>query len=246
MSCRVITLTGPRWHRVPPPLTTGLLLVDDDAIALRADGHWLEARRGDVVLLRGGVETTVRLGGSGSVQALLLARGPRRETRRVPRREVARRARAEDLVALLRRSASADEVTTLLAAALVHALGPVASACNDPVVQRAIDLVLSRLDQRLTLEELSRAGGVSRAALARRFRAALGVAPERYLTQLRLAEAAARLLHTGDSMAGIAAAVGYQSEFAFSRAFKRLYGVAPGRYRRRWSRPREDEPRLAA
>ncbi|MEM9073240.1 MAG: helix-turn-helix transcriptional regulator [Myxococcota bacterium] len=100
----------------------------------------------------------------------------------------------------------------------------------DSVVRRAI---VRANDSRVlpSVPELARQVGVSRASLVRRFRAAVGESPSRYLTGLRLREAARRLLVTDDGLAAIAADAGYSSEFAFSRAFKRRYGVAPGRYR---------------
>jgi AraC-like DNA-binding protein len=86
--------------------------------------------------------------------------------------------------------------------------------------------------QRWTVTRLARAVGLSRAAFARRFSAATGESPLRYLAELRLALAATSLEAGDESLAELARRVGYASEFAFSRAFKRRYGVAPGTYRR--------------
>ncbi|MEZ4448455.1 MAG: helix-turn-helix transcriptional regulator [Nannocystaceae bacterium] len=91
----------------------------------------------------------------------------------------------------------------------------------------------SRPTERWTVEALARAAGLSRAAFARRFLAELGVPPLRHLTDLRMRRAARRLVESDDSLAAIAADVGYDSEFAFGRAFKRHLGEAPGAYRRR-------------
>lgn len=103
----------------------------------------------------------------------------------------------------------------------------------DRRIARALQLLRSRPADRWTVEALARAAGLSRAAFARRFQAELGAPPLRYLADLRM-ELAARLLAEGDdALASIAAQVGYESEFAFSRAFKRQTGEAPGAFRRR-------------
>jgi AraC-like DNA-binding protein len=83
-----------------------------------------------------------------------------------------------------------------------------------------------------SVEELARRSGTSRATLARRFAAELGMAPHAYLTHLRMQEAAAQLRQGDEGLAAIAARVGYDSEFAFNRAFRRHMGVPPGVYRR--------------
>jgi AraC-like DNA-binding protein len=73
---------------------------------------------------------------------------------------------------------------------------------------------------------------MSRSAFSERFRSLVGEAPIRYLSGLRLARAA-RLLHTTDTtVAEIARRAGYNSEEAFSRAFKLRFGAAPGVFRR--------------
>ena len=102
----------------------------------------------------------------------------------------------------------------------------------DKRVTRALTLLQAEPAKRWTVERLARAVGLSRAAFARRFAAVSGQSPLRYLTELRLALAAARLEHSDESLAEVAEHVGYQSEFSFSRAFKRKYGVAPGTFRR--------------
>jgi transcriptional regulator GlxA family with amidase domain len=102
----------------------------------------------------------------------------------------------------------------------------------DRKVSRAIELMRARLDAPLSVASMARAVGLSRAAFARRFVLSTGVSPLRFLNALRL-ERAAELLRDADAgLAEIAARVGYASEFAFSRAFKRHHGVAPSVYRR--------------
>jgi AraC-like DNA-binding protein len=72
---------------------------------------------------------------------------------------------------------------------------------------------------------------MSRSAFAARFRALTGDSPIRYATRCRLARAAQRLRTSNATLAEIAREAGYESEFSFSRAFKRAFGVAPGAYR---------------
>jgi AraC-like DNA-binding protein len=84
-----------------------------------------------------------------------------------------------------------------------------------------------------TTATLAREIGVSRATLARRFTATTGESPGAYLTRWRMDLAARRLRDTDDSLEAIARSVGYTSVYAFSRAFSRLRGQPPGRYRTR-------------
>jgi len=78
----------------------------------------------------------------------------------------------------------------------------------------------------------SRVVGLSRSVLAERFAAMVGQPPMQYLALWRM-QLASRLLQEGGSVAAIAAAVGYESEPAFSRAFKKLVGQTPAAWRRR-------------
>lgn len=73
---------------------------------------------------------------------------------------------------------------------------------------------------------------MSRATLARRFAELVGETPLAYLTRWRMDLAARRLRETTEPVGAIARGVGYSSEFAFSRAFSRVRGHPPGRYRR--------------
>ena len=100
----------------------------------------------------------------------------------------------------------------------------------DPTIARAVELMEANLALPWSLDELGRRLGSSRAALVRRFRDAVGQPPLRFLTHLRMLKAA-ELLPTGASLANIASHVGYESEFALSRAFKRFHGVSPSAYR---------------
>ncbi len=107
-----------------------------------------------------------------------------------------------------------------------------AAALSDPAVSTALHALHRDPARPWTVESLGREAGMSRAAFAARFTALVGRPPMAYLTWWRMATAA-RLLRDSDAgMAGIAARVGYSSEYAFGTAFKRAYGTAPGRYRR--------------
>lgn len=104
---------------------------------------------------------------------------------------------------------------------------------RDGRLARVVATMRGRPEHAWTVASLARAAGLSRAAFARRFLAEIGIPPLRFLAEVRM-EVASRLLAEGEeSLAGIAAQVGYESEFAFSRAFKRHRGEAPGGFRRR-------------
>jgi AraC family transcriptional regulator, alkane utilization regulator len=105
------------------------------------------------------------------------------------------------------------------------------SALNDPIVGRALQFVHGDPARRWTVDELAREAGSSRTVLAERFNAVLGQAPIEYVTSWRMQLAAERIRNSDVSLAGIAAEVGYESEAAFNRAFKRVTGVTPGRWR---------------
>jgi AraC-like DNA-binding protein len=72
---------------------------------------------------------------------------------------------------------------------------------------------------------------LSRSAFAARFREFVGESPKRYITRMRLGHAASLLSKTDAPLAEIATVAGYATEFSFSKAFKRTFGVAPGAYR---------------
>lgn len=99
-------------------------------------------------------------------------------------------------------------------------------------LQAAINGMLAAPEKPWTLEELAEASHMSRATFARLFKQAANATPADVLTQLRMARAA-RMLDDGRAAGEVGEAVGYQSEAAFNRAFKRQYGVGPGAYRRR-------------
>ena len=104
----------------------------------------------------------------------------------------------------------------------------------DTAVGRALALLHQRPGHGWTLDELARDAGLSRSALTERFARYLGQAPMAYLTDWRLELAAESLRTTNRSVVQIAGDVGYDSEAAFNRAFKRRFSAPPARYRRGW------------
>ncbi len=98
-------------------------------------------------------------------------------------------------------------------------------------VGNALALVHRQPSDPWTIAELARRVGVSRSVLAERFRHFLGVPPMAYLTRWRLQLGSQLLTSTSHSVAQIAAEVGYESEPAFNRAFKREFGSPPARFR---------------
>jgi AraC-like DNA-binding protein len=106
------------------------------------------------------------------------------------------------------------------------------AGARDPVVGNALRLIHREPAYQWTLASLAQKSGTSRTALATRFRRFLGESPIAYLTRWRLVLGARSLAGSSSGVAQIAADVGYKSEAAFNRAFKRVYGLPPARYRR--------------
>jgi AraC-like DNA-binding protein len=102
---------------------------------------------------------------------------------------------------------------------------------RDPLVGRALTLLHARPMHAWTLEELASEAAASRSALADRFTQIVGCPPIQYLTQWRMQIAAKRLAEPGVKIAAVAHEVGYESEAAFSRAFKKLVGRSPSQWR---------------
>jgi AraC-like DNA-binding protein len=102
---------------------------------------------------------------------------------------------------------------------------------RDPAVGRALAFLHSQPARSWTTEELARAVGLSRSAFADRFTALIGQPPMHYLASWRMQVAAHRLRDARSAVAQIAYEVGYESEAAFTRAFKRHFGVPPAIWR---------------
>jgi AraC-like DNA-binding protein len=105
-------------------------------------------------------------------------------------------------------------------------------AQGDPMVSSALRLMQDNPAEPWTLASLAQETHVSRATLARRFTEVVGQPPMEFLTEWRLALAADLILDPTETIASVAAKVGYGSAYALSAAFKRVRGVRPGEYRR--------------
>jgi len=105
------------------------------------------------------------------------------------------------------------------------------AGARDPVVGRSLALLHGRVAHPWTIADLADEVGISRSALVERFSRYLSEPPMAYLTRWRLQLAAESLKKTSRGVADIATDIGYESEAAFSRAFKREFGQPPGQYR---------------
>ena len=105
------------------------------------------------------------------------------------------------------------------------------AGARDPIVGKSLGLLHTRIAHPWTMANLAEQVGISRSALVERFTRYLSEPPMTYLTRWRLQLAARSLASTARGVAEIAADVGYESEAAFNRAFKREFGQPPGRYR---------------
>ncbi len=106
------------------------------------------------------------------------------------------------------------------------------AAIRDPAMDQALDLMHRQPAEPWTLTGLADRVAMSRSAFAERFRRLLGESPMVYLARWRMHQAAGLLRDGQESVATVAERVGYESEAAFAKAFKREVGVSPGAYRR--------------
>lgn len=106
------------------------------------------------------------------------------------------------------------------------------SGLRDRHISTALRHMHARPEENWTLEMVAREAGLSRSAFAERFVEIMGVPPMQYLANWRLQRAARLLEQPSMSIAQAAAAVGYESEAAFNRAFKKQVGMPPGAWRR--------------
>jgi AraC-like DNA-binding protein len=103
---------------------------------------------------------------------------------------------------------------------------------RDPAVGRALSLMHEKPSEAWTVERLSESAGLSRSSLHERFVHFIGQPPMQYLTQWRMQVASGMLRDSEAKLLEVAMDVGYESEAAFSRAFKRVAGVSPGAWRK--------------
>lgn len=115
-------------------------------------------------------------------------------------------------------------------------------AINDDRIGKALSAMHGFPSRKWTLDLLAETCGMSRSVFARRFKAAVGQTPMDYLLRWRMLRAGDKLASSGESISKIAETLGYDSESAFSSAFKKVMGVPPRAYGR--SRKAEKLPRL--
>jgi len=137
---------------------------------------------------------------------------------------------SEAMLAKLSEALFVDTLRRYVATLPEQQLGWLAGA-RDPIVGKSLALLHSRVAHPWTIANLADQVGVSRSALVERFTRFISDPPMTYLTRWRLQLALKSLERTSRGVADIAANVGYESEAAFSRAFKREFGEPPGRYR---------------
>ena len=116
------------------------------------------------------------------------------------------------------------------------------AALRDDQVGRALAAMHRQPDALWTIDSLAKEVGMSRSGFSARFTQLVGESAMRYLTQWRMQIARAQLMETSDSLAILAERLGYQSEAAFSRAYKRVFGVSPGSVRHDTACPNHDFP----
>lgn len=105
-------------------------------------------------------------------------------------------------------------------------------ALRSEAISRALQRLHTEVERDWSLESLAREVGLSRTALANRFREDLGETPMGYLRRLRMLRASQRLLETDLPLERIATEVGYSDAFGFSRVFKKTLGKSPREFRR--------------
>jgi AraC-like DNA-binding protein len=105
-------------------------------------------------------------------------------------------------------------------------------ALADKQISVAINAIHANPAHRWTLQELGEQAGMSRSTFALKFRETAGETPMEYLARWRMLLAADRLSNSSDPIAAVALSLGYESESAFSTAFKRVMGCSPRQYGR--------------
>jgi len=106
-------------------------------------------------------------------------------------------------------------------------------AIFDPQMGTALSAIHDSVSTPWTVESLAEAAGMSRSAFAARFKEILGQTPLEYVTEWRMQKAMQLLEQRDKKLIDVARAVGYESDAAFSKAFKRVVGANPGEYLKR-------------
>jgi AraC-like DNA-binding protein len=105
-------------------------------------------------------------------------------------------------------------------------------ALEDPRLGPALQRMHERPEQRWTVDALARVAGMSRSTFAARFQDVVGDSPLAYLTRWRMHTAIQRMKGSDEPLSAIASAVGYETESAFGKAFRKQIGVPPGTFRK--------------
>ena len=105
------------------------------------------------------------------------------------------------------------------------------AALTHPKIYRALEQIHTNPQSPWTIEQLAKHAGMSRASFASHFKTVLDMSPMQYLTTVRMQQAQDILQTSSKPLNVVAEDVGYGSEIAFSRAFRRFFGQAPGRFR---------------
>jgi AraC-like DNA-binding protein len=105
-------------------------------------------------------------------------------------------------------------------------------AIFDPQIGAALTSIHNNVNSPWTVESLAEAAGMSRSAFAERFKGLLGQTPLEYVTEWRMQKAVQLLQQRDKKLVDVAQSIGYESDAAFSKAFKRVVGLTPGEYRR--------------
>ena len=117
-------------------------------------------------------------------------------------------------------------------------------AIADRPIRQVLTLMHGHLGHGWTLDELGQQVGLSRSALAERFRSAMGDTPLNHLRTLRMQKAMQLLADTRQTLEQVAQAVGYQDAFGFSKVFKRTTGQSPRQFREQDATDRQTEWRI--
>ena len=126
---------------------------------------------------------------------------------------------------------AADALTEALGIELLRGAPRRKNEGRSVAVARAVDFIRASYERSLGMDEVSRAAGLSRYELSRRFRVEVGTSPYQYVQRVRLEHAAARLARAGATVTEAALSSGFNDLGRFSRAFKQHFGTLPSAYR---------------